>query len=205
MNGADLGFIEWAACTSPVAGEVESGDRHVVATAGGQALLAVIDGLGHGRDAAHAAIEASAVLGRWSGGAIEPLIAECHQRLRGSRGVVVSVAVIEPVGATLTWLGVGNVEGVLVRAGAAGRQGRESLLLRSGVVGYQIPRLQPRTLALAPGDLVVLATDGIVGGFTDGLAARDSVQDNAERVFAQYRNAADDALVLVASYRGIPS
>ena len=35
----------------------------------------------------------------------------------------------------MTWLGVGNVEGVLLRA--ALRIARESVLLRGGVAGYQ--------------------------------------------------------------------
>jgi serine phosphatase RsbU (regulator of sigma subunit) len=35
------------------------------------------------------------------------------------------------------------------------------VLLRSGVVGYQLPTLRASTLPIAPGDLLIFATDGI--------------------------------------------
>lgn len=194
----------WSVCAAPMPGEVDSGDRHVVAAWEGRVLLGVIDGLGHGEPAAAAAATAAEVLAAWQGAALEELVRQCHERLRGSRGVVLSLAVADPGAATLTWLGIGNVEGVLLRAGLTGRQARESLLLRSGVVGYQIPRLlqAARTLPLAPGDLLALATDGIDHAFAEALKLHDPPEENTRRIFERYRKKTDDALVLVASHRG---
>ena len=52
-----------------------------------------------------------------------------------------SVAVLDARAETMTWVGVGNVEGVLLRAQAAVSPRRESLLLRGGVIGGRLPAL----------------------------------------------------------------
>jgi hypothetical protein len=54
------------------------------------------------------------------------------------RGVVLSLASIDPVHAMMMWLGMGNVHGVLMRAGSKKGTGQEVLLLRAGVVGSQL-------------------------------------------------------------------
>ncbi len=43
--------IEWGSAGQALPGERESGDRCVVRVAADQALLAVIDGIGHGHEA----------------------------------------------------------------------------------------------------------------------------------------------------------
>ena len=48
----------------------------------------------------------------------------------------------------MTWLGVGNVDGFLLRADNQTKPAHESLFLRGGVVGYQLPSLRPSTLLL---------------------------------------------------------
>jgi len=47
-----------------------------------------------------------------------------------------------------------------------------------------------------------LATDGIRPEFSDDLSADDVPQRMADRLLTQFRREADDALVLVARYRG---
>ena len=65
----------------------------------------------------------------------------------------------------MTWLGVGNVQGVLMRADAQKGSVQEVLLLRGGVVGSQLPALQAAVLPIAKGDTLVFATDGVRGEF----------------------------------------
>jgi hypothetical protein len=59
----------------------------------------------------------------------------------------------------MTWLGVGNVQGVLMRADAKKGKVKESLLLRGGVVGSQLPALQATVIPIVKGDTLVFATD----------------------------------------------
>ncbi|MEN8132970.1 MAG: hypothetical protein ABFS45_22890, partial [Pseudomonadota bacterium] len=86
--------------------------------------------------------------------------------------------------------------------------GRETLLLRGGVVGYQLPPLRASQLSITPGDTLVFATDGIRNGFTQGLSSsgpiflQDPLQQIADRTLTLFGKATDDALVLVARYRG---
>jgi serine phosphatase RsbU (regulator of sigma subunit) len=74
--------------------------------------------------------------------------------------------------------------------------------MRGGVVGYQIPTLRARSLDLEPGDLLVMATDGIHGGYPSALKPTQTVQASADRILADYGNDSDDALVLVSRLDG---
>ena len=60
-TGGRLPFLEWGTAGRPISGETESGDQYVVHSWPGGALLAVIDGLGHGPGDPLAAKEAVAV------------------------------------------------------------------------------------------------------------------------------------------------
>jgi hypothetical protein len=75
-------------------------------------------------------------------------------------------------------------------------------LLRSGIVGYQLPALRASAVPVAPGDLLVFATDGISAGFTDGLAWRDSAKQVAKGILERHYKGTDDALVLAVRYLG---
>jgi phosphoserine phosphatase RsbX len=195
-------LIEWGAATLALPGEAESGDRFLVAPAGRGVLLAVVDGLGHGAEAAEAARTAVATLERHAGEPPSQLIQRCHHDLRGTRGVVMSVAAIDGSAGTVTWLGVGNVAGVLRAAGRDARPARASLIAPGGIVGSELPRLHPHVLPLARGDLILLATDGVREGFADGVTGAATPQQLADRILARFGKGTDDALTLVARYLG---
>jgi phosphoserine phosphatase RsbX len=192
--------IDWSVVSTAMSGEVECGDAHVFVEFPGGAVVAVIDGLGHGSKAAGAARVAVATVAAHADEPIVPLFTRCHERLRGTRGAVMTLASFRHVDATMTWLGVGNVDGVLLRAGQPA--GRESILLRGGVVGYQVPPLRPATLSLASGDTLVLATDGVRSAFSDDVDLDASPAQIAESILARHGKGSDDALVLVARWQG---
>jgi hypothetical protein len=73
-----------------------------------------------------------------------------------------------------------------------------SLLLRSGVVGYMVPRLAASELEVQPGDVLVLATDGVRGDLAELVVPREAPQRIADRILAERLKGWDDALVLVA-------
>src|SRR2546422_10647190 len=62
METLDKLIVEWGVASQTLAGEVESGDKHVVRIFPHGALLAAVDGLGHGEEAAAAANMAARVL-----------------------------------------------------------------------------------------------------------------------------------------------
>ena len=189
-----------AAQTLP--GQRESGDKHVIIQSSHGALVAVIDGLGHGEDAAAAARIAAETLQENDSLSVIPLFRMCHQKLRDTRGVVMSIATFDPIESTVTWLGVGNVEGVLLHRDSHGTVSQELLSLRGGVVGDRLPNLIASILPVSRGDTLVFATDGIRNDFVSGMTVGDSVQRTAENILAHHARGTDDALVLVVRYSG---
>jgi serine/threonine protein phosphatase PrpC len=193
--------VEWAVATRALGGQVESGDAGLVVSLADGALLAVIDGLGHGGAASVAASTAVRVLREASRASTTDLAHRCHAALQGTRGAVMTLAVLDARRGTLEWLGIGDVEGLLVRAGTPGS--RERVLQRGGVVGYQLPTLRASTLPIHPGDTLILATDGIRRAFADALDLRGrSPRAVADAILAEHARPTDDALVLVARYVG---
>ena len=196
-------LVEYGVAKFVLPGQGESGDHHLVCCKQKGILIAAIDGIGHGEEAANAAKEAVSIL---KGRADEPVISlvrRCHEGLRSTRGVVLSLAFMEPEHGMMTWAGVGNVQGALMRADAKKGTGQEVLLLRAGVVGSQLPALQAAVLPIAKGDTVVFVTDGIRGEFAEGLSALESPQRAADKILKQHCRGNDDALVLVVRLTGV--
>ncbi len=185
-----------------------SGDTYLVRDCGASILIAVVDGLGHGPEAAAAAHEAVAILEgvpAMPPQSLESLVARCHDGLRRTRGVVMTLASFDLDAWRLSWLAVGNVEAVLVRADPRANPAREWLVLRGGVVGYTLPPLRTSATPVAPRDTLVLATDGVRGGFAEHVAAEDPPHAVADRILTRGASDDDDSLVLVARFAGDPS
>jgi negative regulator of sigma-B (phosphoserine phosphatase) len=188
-----------AGCIAP--GHRVSGDLEVVHyyNGGHAALVAVIDGIGHGEQAAVTArLAADALLAAPQ----EPpaaLMSRCHAVLRGTRGVVLSVASIDLTRAQLSWLGVGNVSGIVSRGAPSVLGGLEELLARPGVLGAgDLPAMQAAVLPLRVRDTLIFATDGISRHFSDELAVGTPAQALADDIIARHCPGNDDALVVVA-------
>jgi phosphoserine phosphatase RsbX len=194
--------VDWAVATLALEGEHESGDLHVVAPFAGGALVAAIDGLGHGPEAAVAARSAAQALERHAEKPVTELFERCHDSLRGTRGAVITLASFDRSRGTMSWAGVGNIEGTLLRAEPGEGRPRESVMLVGGVPGHQLPPLRPYELPVGAGDTLVLTTDGVRGGYIDLVAVDDPPQQLADQLLAEYGKGTDDALVLVARYLG---
>jgi negative regulator of sigma-B (phosphoserine phosphatase) len=196
--------IAWGVGSKALDAAAETGDLHVISPGVRTVLVAAIDGLGHGREAASAARAAASVLERHGDEPLIPLMQRCHEEVRRTRGVVLSMASFDLQTGMMTWLGVGNVEGVLFRSdGSPGRR-RESLVLRAGVVGYRIPPLRTDEHHVGKGDLLILATDGVRTNFSASVPENPDIQDAADAMLARYGKPTDDALVVAVRYLGQP-
>ena len=196
-------LVEWAVASRPLAGQQVCGDAHFVKPFGHRVLLAAIDGVGHGDEAVAAARVAVDLLDRFTRDPLEALVRRCHAALTRTRGVVMTVGLVDALQNSVTWLGVGNVEGRLLPANRGARPRSEGLVLRNGLVGYQLPALQSSVIPIARGDLLILATDGIRAEFAEGLDPAESPTKLADRILARHFKGTDDALVLVARYLGV--
>jgi phosphoserine phosphatase RsbX len=192
-------WVEWAAAGMPIPGETSSGDGHLVVRRPSRTLIAVMDGLGHGPEAHEAATAAAAAIAEVPDAPLRSLFEHCDEALRRTRGVVMTIASIAEDG-QMEWMGVGNVEAVVVRSTLAGRH--EGVVAHGGIVGDRLPSLYQGSTGLDAGDLLIMATDGIQSDFVSSVDPTLSPQIMAARILESYSRGYDDALVVVARYDG---
>jgi phosphoserine phosphatase RsbX len=194
--------IEYAVAARPLNGHAISGDVYLVQEFVNGVLLAVIDGAGHGAEATIAARAAASVLENHAGESVIGLMQRSHEALRELRGAAMTVVSIHSTNDSFEWLGVGNVEGCCFRADATNGPRTEAVMLRGGIVGYQLPPLRANVAAIAPGNLLVLATDGIRSDFPASVSLGEAPEKIAQRILARHFRGTDDGLVLVTRYLG---
>jgi hypothetical protein len=194
--------VEWAAAKAPARGFRDSGDEFCVRPFENRTMIAVLDGLGHGPDAASVSRQGVRLLEQAQTHDVLKLVRTCHDGLRGSRGLVMSLAMFDEAADTMTWLGVGNVCGTLWCPRWSRQQ---TLLLRGGLIGDALPNLQVSVVPVSEGDTLIFTTDGLDDEIdTRGLQGQ-SVQAIAEKLLTRRcKSRNDDALALVARYRRVP-
>lgn len=157
---AQVGLVSAALLDSawhvrPCHGETLSGDVALVLPLPGGVLLGVVDVLGHGIEAHAVAREAAAWLRREASPDVGALLQRLHEVLRGTLGAAAGLCWVDEATGEARWAGVGNV--VLRMAGS-----RELRMAGAdGVLGHVLPAVRVHALGLAPGDLVLLCSDGI--------------------------------------------
>lgn len=191
--------LAWAVAWQALAGEDVSGDGFVVSPIPGGTLVAAMDGLGHGPEAAAASQLAAAVVSEHAGEPVAELLQRCHRALRKTRGVAMSLVAVMVEPRRLEWIGVGNVEARVLRAPRSGGAD-ESVLLRGGVVGYQVPDVRASSVALGAGDTLLMATDGVSPQFADDVDRVAEPADLAADLLESHGKETDDGLVLAARF-----
>lgn len=197
-KGGDVRLV-WGVASHPQAHQSECGDAFTIQPIPTGFLVAAIDGLGHGRDAARAAKRAVDCIDQSTGLTLPDILRACHQALIGTRGAAISLAQIDIADHGLSWVGVGNVEGVVLNPVAyqAATWRGDTLVVRGGVVGYDMPHLQIAHVHFGLGAVLVFATDGIRQGFGNEIHAGRPPQETADQIMSRYDRGTDDALVLV--------
>lgn len=197
-----FGPLDWAVAVRPIDGEQSSGDDWIVTASDANALIGVVDGLGHGAPAAAAAQRALRVVAENPEQPLDTLIAMCHAELEGTRGGAMTLVRIGFDGA-LQWLGVGNVGAYLVRMGTMGTAIAQAAMLRGGILGHALPSpLRVRETAMLPGDLLLIGTDGLMTGFEGSADLSMSTVGVAGAILDNCGKHTDDALVLAVRHRG---
>jgi negative regulator of sigma-B (phosphoserine phosphatase) len=205
MSAHDVAPFDYAVAARGLEGPV-SGDHFVAKPNARGMLVAVIDGLGHGRAAAQAAAAAATVLEAQPDEPLLRLVKRCHEALgTNARGVAMTLTALDAGKCELDWVAVGNVDAVLLRLGEDGLREKTYVLARGGIVGHRLPPLRSTTLPLLPGDLIILATDGIRAGFERSIELAAPPQQIADRILAQHGKGTDDALVLVGRWGAAPA
>jgi anti-sigma regulatory factor (Ser/Thr protein kinase) len=176
--------------------EEVNGDAYYIARRGERELLAVIDGLGHGRGAKEAADVACDTLDDWMGERPDELLAAAHQALRATRGAVMGIVVIDHQSEMFQYAGVGNIA---VRV--LGTREHASLISMNGTLGLRLGSIRPWTRPWVEGTTLFMASDGLSESWDmqsyPGLL-KSSPQLIAGLLMRDYARDADDATVLIA-------
>jgi anti-sigma regulatory factor (Ser/Thr protein kinase) len=161
---APVGEFEVGGVCVAAPGETLSGDGWLARRDGGRALVAVIDGLGHGPLAADAAATGLRVFAMPSlpnkGSVPVALLQRAHAALRATRGAAAAVAQLDPAAGCVRFGGLGNIAGMLLAAHAQPLETR-SMVSHNGIVGHQASRFQDFVYPWRDDAIVVLTSDGI--------------------------------------------
>lgn len=194
--------LEWSMIRFPKEGESVCGDLHLIKKYRDKALVAVMDGLGHGEKAAYASTRAKHLIKECKNESLINIVDYCHQNLKNTRGVVMSLALVDSWERILTWIGVGNVQGSLLPGENANESDNESIILKQGIVGYNLPSLQASVLPISVDDMLIFTTDGIQNGYIDKIDAGTDPEKIVEYIASNYIKKSDDALILAARFVG---
>lgn len=179
----------------PLPGEDVCGDAWAVRAHDRGVDMMIVDGLGHGRDAAKAATAAVNVFLAHSGRTAVQHLGAADHALQATRGAAVGVAVIDLQRRQISFGGVGNTAAIVVTGDAT-----QHLVSFGGIVGQH--RIPPREFSSpwSPESMLIAHSDGI--GTRWGLAAYPGLAARHPSIIAGvlYRDFArgrDDASVLV--------
>ena len=186
--------ITIAVASRPHPTETVNGDTWAIDWHDGACRIAVVDGLGHGPQAAAAALAARQALAAHPDLLPAAALVLLHTALRGTRGAAISIAHVDLATGSLTYAGVGNVEARLWQAGKAQR-----LLAFRGIVGSTLPTVRPVTCPLAAPWLLALHTDGVSARFELEATAPAALQAAADDLLARWGRATDDATIVLAA------
>ncbi|RMD94823.1 MAG: stage II sporulation protein E [Calditrichaeota bacterium] len=137
-------------------GQTACGDGWRTAFTRGVLTILMVDGLGHGPEAARAAKTAMRAFERQENHEITEMLQAIHEECHGTRGAAVAIVRIIPAEARLEFLGVGNISAGLVSA-----QKFSGCLSTPGIVGLGQLKLRKMEYPWDGKSLLVMHTDGL--------------------------------------------
>jgi anti-sigma regulatory factor (Ser/Thr protein kinase) len=187
--------------SKPYPGEVISGDDAVVLDSPSGFLAAVADGLGHGPEARVASNRAIEVLSQRRDSDLGQLIIDLNEELNRTRGCAISILRFDRPGASLEYVSAGDVYTHLYHLRDAHFFTPTPLVLGTG--HFQKQRIRVERVALKPGSVLIM--------FTDGLKSRTTLKGEldvlrqapiaiAHHLIEKYSRPDDDAMVCVIRF-----
>jgi anti-sigma regulatory factor (Ser/Thr protein kinase) len=187
--------LEIGAVCLPFPGESACGDAWAVEWRNDHCVILVVDGLGHGADAAAAAMAAVGAFRTHPQLAPAALIEFAHGALRGTRGAALAVADIDLV-QEVKYAGIGNISGVIRAPGGA-----RHMVSHSGIVGHEARKIQEFGYPWSQDSLLVMHSDGLATHWNldhyPGLAGRRPSLI-AGVLYRDFTRGRDDVAVVVA-------
>jgi anti-sigma regulatory factor (Ser/Thr protein kinase) len=178
-------------------GEILNGDSYLISHLSAvKTIAAIIDGLGHGKEANMASTIIKEQVLLKSDLPLDELIKYIHQASRGTRGAVIGLVFINIETSKLYFVGIGNIEGFILSS-----SGKKSLISFGGILGHSIRTPHIFEFPFQNGDTVCLFSDGINTRWNiDEINWKEHPQKNADFLINNYSRLNDDATVLIINY-----
>lgn len=175
--------------------ELVCGDGFAVKTTESFCQALVVDGLGHGVEAAKASRAAVEVFNKQS--EILPpteMLHLIHQALRPTRGAAVAVVNLDVSKNTVAFGGIGNISGVVIKEG-----GQQQMVSHAGIAGFEARKIAEFAYVWEKGATLILHSDGLQTRWN--LAALPGIRMRqpgliAGLLYRDYNRATDDTTVL---------
>jgi anti-sigma regulatory factor (Ser/Thr protein kinase) len=177
-------------CVRPLPGERSAGDACAAIDWSRGVVAAIVDGLGHGPNAAVAADAFIASVREAPELPLDEMFARAHRALVKTRGAVAAVARFDEIDGRVELAGLGNI--ALTFARSAERRGDHPVVV-PGVLGSAYRSVRPHALPFASGDILVMCTDGVRSRFDFTSVRQLDVRDGAEAIVRAHAKSTDDA------------
>jgi serine phosphatase RsbU (regulator of sigma subunit) len=192
---ASLDKLRIAGMAVPHPGERFCGDAWAFHHTPDRTVVLLVDGIGHGWEAAEAAQEATTTFRKYADRAPGDILLSIHDALKKTRGAVAAIAEVRANEGTLTYAGVGNISAVVL-AGTGSR----SLVSHNGTLGMVTSRIQEFKVDWPADAVLVLHSDGLLSRWDlssyAGLIVRHPAVIGAA-LLRDFRRQRDDASVVV--------
>ena len=137
-------------------GEPVCGDSWMVMQGRGRLIALVVDGLGHGLDAATAARAAVEAVRSKAHLDAPALMDAVHGALRPTRGAAAALAMLQPESELCSFCGIGNISASIRTAGVS-----RAMVSHNGTLGHQVRKIQEFQYPFPKGSLLLMHSDGL--------------------------------------------
>jgi len=187
--------LQIAGIAVPHQGESACGDAWACEQTQDRTLLVLVDGLGHGWEAAEAAREATASFRKHVSKSPGQILSYMHDALRKTRGAAAAVCEIRPAEGSLIYAGVGNTAAVVLSHKIS-----RNLVSHNGTLGATMPRIQEFRVEWPADGILVMHSDGLKSRWDlssySGLLARHAAVIGGALI-RDFRRERDDSSVVV--------
>jgi len=188
--------LELSVFSRPLPGQSYNGDAYFIKRYEDKVILAVIDGLGHGKYAYEASQAAIDCLENCYRRPINEIFQLCHKRLKGTRGAAMSLGLVNLSNRVMTYAGLGNVLTAVYSSEVS-----PSPFNFNGTLGLAMQTIKVDDYPLPENCLIMMYSDGILRRFSPADLPdilNQKPQSVARQIIEQYSRDYDDATIIVA-------
>jgi hypothetical protein len=196
-------MVEWAVARRSVRTvENQSAEFSVVKSTPSGFLIALVSGIRDGSGGHKAGKAVAEVFETYTHQSLVDLFNRADRASKDTGGCSVAAAIFNTSYNTVSWFGVGSIQGFLHHRSDAADPKYHWLKPQPGYVGDNQFSIRETTLPVRMGDNLILATDTIHPEFADALPIEGKPRVVADRLLGDFARPEDDALMLVTRYLG---